>query len=63
VNLTMYSRTITGPDVRKKKEDFENVNLCSELTRLVALDVLSPLVVVKGWLFIKCDIIIAAKIM
>jgi len=64
VNLTTYSRTITGPDVgTKKTEVSENVNLCSELKRLVAIDVLSPVVLVKGWLFMKCDTIIAAKIM
>jgi hypothetical protein len=41
----------------------ENVNLRPELTLLVALVVLSPLVVVIGWLFIKREPIIAAEIM
>jgi len=46
----------------EKTEVSENVNLCSELTRLFALDVLTPPVLVEGFFFIKCDTIVAAKI-
>jgi hypothetical protein len=47
----------------EKTEVSENVNLCSELTRLVARDVLSPLGVAEGWIFIKCETIIIAEIL